>query len=348
MDTGQNHSDFHLGLTFGTYFMYRARSVARIALSIIFRVALYSSRERALRIWFPWRGRNTRITSRSTYRAVEDHQALVEVVVLHGGVAVQLGKRVLAPGNTEELCLRAQSAPINDPLFWPLGCTVEVNHQHTGTASGRECAEDASQTRQKSGAGGGGEGLLTDTRVATVMPLSSTRRDPFHTHLIASVFQLRGLVELGVRLSGGGYMSHNALVPLQADAAAGGLLQRGPLCHIEQTADQELPLVDVEEDLVTECCHVQMTGHVHHQLQQPGAASLPAPLPPPPIPPSPITEPRRGTVSRSASLRNVREPSASFTTMGLSGRSNSDADILRVGCQGPGWGWGTGSGCPGV
>lgn len=51
-------SDFHLGLTFGTYFMYRARSVARIALSIIFRVALYSSRERPLRIWFPWRERN--------------------------------------------------------------------------------------------------------------------------------------------------------------------------------------------------------------------------------------------------------------------------------------------------
>lgn len=37
-------------------------------------------------------------------------------------------------------------------------------------------------------------------------------------------------------------MSHNALVPLQPDAAAGGLLQRGPLCHIEQTADQELPV----------------------------------------------------------------------------------------------------------
>lgn len=50
-------SDFHLDLTFGTYFMYRARSVARIALSIIFRVALYSSRERPLKIWFPWRER---------------------------------------------------------------------------------------------------------------------------------------------------------------------------------------------------------------------------------------------------------------------------------------------------
>ena len=41
-------------MTFGTYFMYKARSVARIALSIIFRVALYSSRERPVRIWFPW------------------------------------------------------------------------------------------------------------------------------------------------------------------------------------------------------------------------------------------------------------------------------------------------------
>lgn len=53
-------SDVHLGLTFGTYFMYSARSVARIALSIIFRVALYSSRERPLRIWFPWRVRQRR------------------------------------------------------------------------------------------------------------------------------------------------------------------------------------------------------------------------------------------------------------------------------------------------
>ena len=99
-------------------------------------------------------------------------------------------------------------------------------------------------------------------------------------------------------------------------------------------------LVDVEEDLVAECCHVQMTRHVLHQLQQPGAAvtPLPAPLQPPPLPtttpPSPIAGPRRGTVSRSASLRNVREPSESFTTMGLSGRSNSDAEILRVGVPG--------------
>lgn len=52
-------ADFHLNLTSGTYFIYSARSVARIALSIIFRVALYSSRERPLRIWFPWRAGQT-------------------------------------------------------------------------------------------------------------------------------------------------------------------------------------------------------------------------------------------------------------------------------------------------
>lgn len=40
-----------------TYFIYRARSVARIAFSIIFRVALYSSRERPLKIWFPCKNR---------------------------------------------------------------------------------------------------------------------------------------------------------------------------------------------------------------------------------------------------------------------------------------------------
>lgn len=43
--------------------MYRARSVARIALSIIFRVDLYSSRDRPLRIWFPWTRRHVEVTS---------------------------------------------------------------------------------------------------------------------------------------------------------------------------------------------------------------------------------------------------------------------------------------------
>lgn len=33
--------------------------------------------------------------ARGAYRAVEDHEALVEVVVLQRGVAVQLGQRVL-------------------------------------------------------------------------------------------------------------------------------------------------------------------------------------------------------------------------------------------------------------
>lgn len=45
-------------------------------------------------------------------------------------------------------------------------------------------------------------------------------------------------------------------------------------------------------------------------------------------------------VTRSVSLRNVREPSASFTTIGRSGRSNSDAEILRVGVEGTGLGEG--------
>lgn len=31
------------------------------------------------------------IRKTSTYRAVEDHEAVVEVVMLHGGVAVELG-----------------------------------------------------------------------------------------------------------------------------------------------------------------------------------------------------------------------------------------------------------------
>lgn len=35
----------------------------------------------------------------STYRAVENHQALVEMVVLQGGMAVELGKRVLTSEN---------------------------------------------------------------------------------------------------------------------------------------------------------------------------------------------------------------------------------------------------------
>lgn len=36
-----------------------------------------------------------------TYGAVEDHEAVVEVVVLHGGVAVELGQWVVAPGHTQ-------------------------------------------------------------------------------------------------------------------------------------------------------------------------------------------------------------------------------------------------------
>lgn len=42
------------------------------------------------------------------------------------------------------------------------------------------------------------------------------------------------------RLSRGGHVSHNALIPLQSDAAAGWFFQRGPLGHVKQAADQEL------------------------------------------------------------------------------------------------------------
>lgn len=38
--------------------------------------------------------------SECTYGAVEDHEAVVEVVMLHGGVAVELGQWVVAPGHT--------------------------------------------------------------------------------------------------------------------------------------------------------------------------------------------------------------------------------------------------------
>ena len=35
-------------------------------------------------------------------------------------------------------------------------------------------------------------------------------------------------------------MPHDARVPLQADAAVGSLLQRGPFCHVEEATDEEL------------------------------------------------------------------------------------------------------------
>lgn len=40
------------------------------------------------------------------HRAVEHHEALVEVVMLQGRVAVQLGQRVLAPAGRREKTLR--------------------------------------------------------------------------------------------------------------------------------------------------------------------------------------------------------------------------------------------------
>lgn len=45
------------------------------------------------------------------HRAVEDHQALVEVVVLHGRVAVQLGQGVLAPAEPGREGLRERPRP---------------------------------------------------------------------------------------------------------------------------------------------------------------------------------------------------------------------------------------------
>lgn len=55
-----------------------------------------------------------------------------------------------------------------------------------------------------------------------------------HPHLV-SVLDIE-------RLSRGGYMSHNAFIPLQTDAATGGLLHCGSLGDVEQAADQELPV----------------------------------------------------------------------------------------------------------
>ena len=95
-------------------------------------------------------------------------------------------------------------------------------------------------------------------------------------------------------LTGGCDMSHNALVPVEADAAAGRLFQRGALRHVEQSAHQELPvggvlahqeervavgldqLVDVQEDAVAQRRYVQVAGHVTHQLQQTGTPVAPA------------------------------------------------------------------------
>lgn len=39
--------------------------------------------------------------SECAYMAVEDHEALIEVVMLHGGVAVELGQWVVTPGEEE-------------------------------------------------------------------------------------------------------------------------------------------------------------------------------------------------------------------------------------------------------
>lgn len=55
-----------------------------------------------------------------------------------------------------------------------------------------------------------------------------------HPHLI-SVLDIE-------RLPRGRHVSHDAFVPLQPDAAAGRLLQRGSFSNIKQAADQELPV----------------------------------------------------------------------------------------------------------
>lgn len=52
--------------------------------------------------WWDWNERPpTDAKCVCTYGAVEDHEAVVEVVVLHGGVAVELGQWVVAPGHTQ-------------------------------------------------------------------------------------------------------------------------------------------------------------------------------------------------------------------------------------------------------
>lgn len=46
-----------------------------------------------------------------TYGTVEDHEAVVEVVMLHGGMAVELGQWVVAPRHTHTKSERIQPAP---------------------------------------------------------------------------------------------------------------------------------------------------------------------------------------------------------------------------------------------
>lgn len=57
------------------------------------------------------------------------------------------------------------------------------------------------------------------------------------------------------------YMSHNALVPLQPDAATGGFFQRGSLGHVKQPADQELSVGAVLTHLGHTHTHIEGCGH---------------------------------------------------------------------------------------
>lgn len=71
------------------------------------------------------------------------------------------------------------------------------------------------------------------TTVAFVSFLAPPRAHR-HPHLI-SVLNVE-------RLPRGCHVSHDAFVPLQPDAVAGRLLQRGPFGNVKEAADQELPV----------------------------------------------------------------------------------------------------------
>lgn len=85
-------------------------------------------------------------------------------------------------------------------------------------------------------------------------PASTLTLAVWHPHLV-SVLDIEWL-------SCGGYVSHNAFVPIQPDAATGGLLHCGSLSYVEQAADQELsvgavlahlgPHTQSQQDVVTQ------------------------------------------------------------------------------------------------
>ncbi len=81
--------------------------------------------------WVDWKASPRTWVSEGTYRAVEDHKAVVEVVVLHGGVAVELGQWVVAPGHThtrsKKQCAPTHAYTIIHTVLWlMLSCCTSV------------------------------------------------------------------------------------------------------------------------------------------------------------------------------------------------------------------------------